>query len=408
MPSTPSLAIVIALFNNWALTAACLESLAATTGGSDYELILVDNASTDETATGLAPLCRTLFGPRARIFRLEQNRNFGPASTLGAYESTAKYVFFLNNDTKLTKDWAPPLLNALDNDPGLGAVGPLLLYPDDSVQHLGVAFTMGHMVHLYQHFPHTHPLVGKKRSFQCITAAALLMPRDLFLSLGGFFPEYANGYEDLDLCLRLRSLGKRLTVEPASRIYHLEGQSSGRKANDAENARLFTRRCARLLSPDLHIHGLRDGLRPWLDDALDLELSLPEKDEEELSQKASALSVPDLHRLLAAHPLWLSGKRLLAARLLADQMIPEALALLAEVAQDSQTCGDYRALLALEHRAPFAASLFQAAREEHARLDATRKNAHLAKKRLNQAMELRDKTLISLYTGHIEALGQGR
>ena len=203
---TPQVSIIIPVFNKWELTRNCLESLRTHTP-EDVEVIVADNASSDDTVTELDRLGSALFGPRFRSIRNAENINFGPACNAGARAAAAPLLLFLNNDTLLTPCWLAPLLKALER-PGTGAVGPLLLYADRTVQHLGITFSIaGTVSHLYRGFPEDHPVVGRKRQLQAITAAALLLRKDLFFEAGAFYPEYLNGFEDVELCARIRQLG---------------------------------------------------------------------------------------------------------------------------------------------------------------------------------------------------------
>ncbi|MGD9663188.1 MAG: glycosyltransferase family 2 protein [Porticoccaceae bacterium] len=254
-------AVVIPVFNQWKLTADCLSSLREHTPDEDVQVIVVDNGSTDETAGACGELGRELFGERFEHLRLDENINFGPGCNLGASRADAEFLFFLNNDTLLTSGWLQPLLNAFERRPKLGAVGPLLLYPDqDRVQHLGVTFTpTKHVTHLYHYFPSTHPVVMRERNLQAITGAALMIPDGVFRQAGKFWEEYRNGYEDLDLCWNVRSLGLTLRCEPGSRVYHLTSQTPGRFNAESHNAHVLTRRCQGAFYPDMHRFAHADG-----------------------------------------------------------------------------------------------------------------------------------------------------
>jgi GT2 family glycosyltransferase len=237
-------AIIIPVFNQWALTADCLRSLREHTPDEDVQVIVVDNGSTDETAGSCGVLGQELFGERFEHLRLDENINFGPGCNLGAGRADAKFLFFLNNDTLLTSNWLPPLLASFEETPRLGAVGPLLLFPESGrVQHLGVAFRPDReAIHLYEQFPADHPLVHVKRSLQAITGAALAIPRSLFLQSGAFFEGYKNGYEDFDLCFRLRRLEYKVSCCTKSKIYHLSSKTAGRFFCESSNRNIFLNR----------------------------------------------------------------------------------------------------------------------------------------------------------------------
>ncbi len=254
------ISVIIPVYNQWELTENCLRSLQAQTPSGVAEVIVVDNGSSDATPTSCPELGRSLFEDGFRFFRFEENRNFAPACNFGAGQAKSDFLFFLNNDTILQPNWFSPLLSAFAENSKLGAVGPLLIYEDGRVQHLGVGFSPSRSVlHLYHQFPKTHRVVSKKRNLQAITAAAMLMPKTVFEKAGRFFEEYKNGFEDLDLCAKIRKLGLQLSCETRSEIVHLTSKSEGRFASDRENATLFTARCGNDFLPDEHIFASQDG-----------------------------------------------------------------------------------------------------------------------------------------------------
>ena len=240
----PTLSVVIPVHNKWELTAACLRSLAEHTPGGDVAVIVVDNASADDTSGACPALGSSLFGRRFRYRRFENNRNFGPACNAGAALADSALLFFLNNDTLLTPGWLPPLQDALAAEPDLVGVGPLLAYPDDTVQHLGIVITpAGDSIgHLYAGLPLAHPLARRRRRFPAITGAALMVSRALFLEAGGFCEAYVNGFEDVDFCLALAENGGVMSVIPESRVIHFESQTPQRRDHDEDNGRLLRAR----------------------------------------------------------------------------------------------------------------------------------------------------------------------
>lgn len=282
------------------------------------QVIVVDNASTDETAAHCAVLGAKLFHAGFACLRQERNLGFGPACNLGARYAQGDLLCLLNNDTVPLPGWIEALRETLCAHQRLGAVGPLLLYPDSRrVQHVGVAFCLRRNVHhLYEHFPAAHPLVRKPRQVQALTAAALLLPRRVFLDLGGFHAGYQNGFEDLELCARLRRKGLYLQCEPRAVILHYTSQTVGRFERDEDNAALFRDRCADWIRPDLHHHLYEDGLELRLTPWLLPYAAMREKDVAMLQRKSGLASQPraDMDGLLSQllafleeHPLWEKG-----------------------------------------------------------------------------------------------------
>lgn len=398
--SSPVFSVIIPVFNKWELTRDCLASLRENTAACTFEVIVIDNASSDATATELAPLGKTLFGDRFTRIRNELNTNFGPACNRGAEAASAPLLFFLNNDTLLTPNWQGPLLDALAADPALGAAGPLLVYPDNTVQHLGVAYSAAGFRHLYAGIPAEHPLARKKRRLQCITAAALMIPKVLFTEAGGFYPEYRNGFEDVELCVRLGQLGKKLACIAESRIVHLESQSSGRTFDERHNAELLAQRCGQLVYPDLHHHGLRDGFQVVINDLLGTSLLLAPKKDAALRQTAEKMPPGELAALLQENPYWLWGTERLAELLEQRQDYMQAFVQRSAAANIFPTAASRQRMLQTALLTGDTA-LVEKSREELNALLSRANDPALEVKRLDrlvaQAIRWNDKLLQSLY-----------
>jgi tetratricopeptide (TPR) repeat protein len=115
--------------------------------------------------------------------------------------------------------------------------------------------------HLYRHFHRDHPAVNKRREFQVLTGACLLIRTQVFLQAGLFDENFQNGFEDVDLCFRLRQSGYRLVYNPQSVVYHLESMTPGRFDQDENNARYFTEKWQGRIVPDDLEYYQEDGLR---------------------------------------------------------------------------------------------------------------------------------------------------
>ena len=248
---------------------------------------------------------------------------------MGAKQAAGRYLFFLNNDTLLSPGWEAPLSGRFSYGTGnLGAAGPLLLYPDsDRIQHIGISFDPALSAqHLYEHFPADHPLIRKRRKLKALTAAALMIPKGLFESLGGFHEEYVNGFEDMDLCLRLNSQGKTLTCIPESVVYHYGSRTPGRFDKDDANGALLSKRCGSLILPDLHAWADEDGYRlrvtPWLSFYMGL---TPERNTELNRLFQGKFDPQQCADTLRSEPLWIGGYELLALHFEKNELWMEAL-----------------------------------------------------------------------------------
>jgi hypothetical protein len=331
-PSRFPLSIVIPVWNGWELTEPCLRSLAEHTPGDGFQVVLADNGSTDETPAAGPALGRALFGERFVHRRLPENLGFAKACNAGAEASSAAHLFFLNNDTEVTANWLPPLMDGLRADRRLAGVGPLLLFPDDNsvragrVQHLGIAVADGmEFRHLYEYFPQTHPAVARRRDFSVVTAAALLMPAPLFHAHGGFFEGFVNGMEDVDLCCRIAARGGHFSVVPQSVVFHHTHGTEGRFDHESENLRLLRGRC-RDAREDFCALIREDGYEPALTPWLDLAVRPPASREAELEDRFRAdPSTEHLDALLLEEPLWDRGYAWLAALLETHGQLQEAM-----------------------------------------------------------------------------------
>ena len=230
--------IIIPLFNKVDYTRQCLEALERSTPNLiSYELILVNNGSTDGTAEYLG----TLTG-NVTIITNSSNLGFARACNQGGRIATSEYLVFLNNDTLPKPGWLEALLDGIEQD-GADICGARLLYPDGKVQHAGVAFNEDSIgYHIFNGFHANSPAVTRKRFMQCVTAACMMLRRELFTTLSGFDEGYVNGYEDVDFCLRAGALDKKILYVPESTLIHFEESSEGRKSHEEPNARRYLNR----------------------------------------------------------------------------------------------------------------------------------------------------------------------
>ena len=223
--SMPTVTAILVNWNNWQDTAACLESLAAQTAA--LEVIVVDNASSNDSVAQLRRL-------GANVLEAGANLGFAKACNLGAKQSSADYLWFLNNDTI-----APPdtLTHLLDTPADL--VGAELRYFDrpDEVQAWGGG-TVSRWTGYSRHFLAPEPLTPDSY----LTFACVLLKRTYFFHLGGLYEGAFMYFEDSDFCLCARAAGATLAVAPGTRILHKEGGSqAGRSAGQSPRmSRIFT------------------------------------------------------------------------------------------------------------------------------------------------------------------------
>jgi GT2 family glycosyltransferase/glycosyltransferase involved in cell wall biosynthesis/SAM-dependent methyltransferase len=247
----PEVSIIIPLYNQAELTKNCLVALERNSRLHRYELILVDNGSTDETTHLL-----NAWTQKATIIRNNINLGFAAACNQGARASRGKIVLFLNNDTEPTSAWITPLLEALA-EPGVSIAGSKLLFPDGTIQHAGIEFMNDLLTgdrlspcHIGYRQP-DGPEFRISRFFPAVTAASMAVPRQLFLKAGGFCEEYWNGFEDVDFCCKIQEMGYSIRYCPESIVIHHESKSGAeRTVRQAENLALLQRRWGGKIAPE--------------------------------------------------------------------------------------------------------------------------------------------------------------
>jgi GT2 family glycosyltransferase len=220
----------------------CLRSIFTRSTYRDFDVLLVDNGSTDPEALALFKRW-SRDEPRVRVIRDDSPFNFSRLNNAAAKVTGADFLIFLNNDTEvIAPDWMECLLEQAQR-PSIGAVGALLLYPDDTVQHAGVVIGLGGAAdHSHKHFRSGDPgyfgALAGTTNYSAVTAACLAIRRELFEAIGGFDEQLAVAYNDVDLCLRLLASGKRNVFVPGARLYHFESKSRGADV-DGSRAKRF-------------------------------------------------------------------------------------------------------------------------------------------------------------------------
>jgi GT2 family glycosyltransferase len=214
----PLVSVIVISFNGINRIGDCLNSLFAQTY-PNYEVIVYDNASSDGTPEYILQNF-----PQTRLIKGEENLGFGGANNQAAQLAHGRYLAFVNDDAIVTSDWLGPLVALLETDPSVGCAGAELMCMETK----DVILCHGNGIHLsgiaYLRDQGQLAQAAAPMEVSAISGAAFIMNRNLFLEMGGFESIFFLYYEDTDLSLRLRLLGKRCIVIPGAVVYHT-GQS---------------------------------------------------------------------------------------------------------------------------------------------------------------------------------------
>ncbi|MDQ3618180.1 MAG: glycosyltransferase [Pseudomonadota bacterium] len=220
---TPRASIVIPVYGQFEHTLACLRAIAAYPPQAKIEVIVVDDGSTDQTVTALPQVTGLRYHRRA------QNGGFIAACNDGAALAHGEYLVLLNNDTVPQPGWLDRLLATFDAHPQAGLVGAQLLYPDGRLQEAGgIVFADGSGWNYGRFEAADDPRHAYVRNVDYCSGAAIAIRRSDFAQLGGFDSRYSPAYyEDTDLAMAVRASGREVLYQPAARVVHWEGTTSG-------------------------------------------------------------------------------------------------------------------------------------------------------------------------------------
>lgn len=278
----PRVTIVIPVHNKFDYTYRCLASLLLMPVKTSFEVVLVDDGSSDET-TSIAALVSGL-----RIVRHEAARGFVHACNAGAAAARGDFVLLLNNDTEVSPHWLDRLIEPFALYDDVGLVGAKLIFGDGRLQEAGgVVWSDGLAGNVGRLGNPRDPRYDHLREVDYCSGACVVVPRSLWEELGGFDEAFAPAYyEDTDLAFRVRAAGYRTLYQPLAEILHFEGVSNGQdltqgmKRFQALHEPLFRERWSDALRGhgDPAIRGPRDMERTYPRRAIVIDTEVPQPD----------------------------------------------------------------------------------------------------------------------------------
>jgi len=285
MPS-PKVSVIIVNYNGKTLLEKCLESLFEV-NYDDFEVILVDNNSTDETIEFV-----TKNYPSIIIIKLDSNKGFAEPNNMGAKIAKGEYLLFLNNDTVVTTNFISEMIKVIENDKKIAICQSLLLKPDQSVDSSGDFIDKLGVVY------NSKKNVDDIREISSARGASMLVKKELFHNLEGFDERFFVSFEDVDIGWRTWIMGYKVVIVPKSVVYHI-GEQTIKKIKPKIAFHGFKNQLSmkitnfetKLVFKNLILFFLTYGIREiriWLDYSIKGHTKLtPTKYEEKIAEKPS-------------------------------------------------------------------------------------------------------------------------
>jgi len=225
--TSPKVTIIIPIFNNALITYRCLKSVLAKTSGLNYEVIVIDDHSTEDIS-----LIKTKTSG-IKLIHNSENLGFLKSCNKAAAVAKGEYICLLNNDTEVHKDWLNHLVEIMDSDSQVAIAGPKLIYPDERLQEAGGIIWKDASAWNFGKFDDAEkPDYNYLKEVDYISGACLVIRKQVWLELNGFDVRFAPAYyEDTDLAMQVRKADYKVMYQPLSVVTHHEGLSNGTDEN---------------------------------------------------------------------------------------------------------------------------------------------------------------------------------
>lgn len=225
---SPLVSIILPVYNQWDYTYSCLKSIYDNSEGIEYEVIIADDVSVDETQH------ISSYVKNVKVIRNRKNLGFLLNCNNAAKHARGKYILFLNNDTNVQKDWLKYLVDLIEKDEKIGMVGSKLVFPDGRLQEAGGIIWNDASGWNYGRLDDPEkPEYNYVKEVDYISGACIMIRSDLWKQIGGFDERFAPAYyEDSDLAFEVRRQGYKVMYQPKSVVVHFEGISNGKDVSE--------------------------------------------------------------------------------------------------------------------------------------------------------------------------------
>ena len=235
----------------------CLQSIWKKTTWDNYEIIVIENNSTDPATFAYYEKAKQRYDGLKVVTYPEKGFNFSGINNFGRKAAAGDYLLLLNNDVEVRNgDWLTELLRQCAHKGGAAICGAMLYYPDETLQHAGVITGLGGYAghsHKYKQKGGSGYLfrIATVQDFSAVTGACLLVKASVYDKVGGLDEQFAVAFNDVDFCLRVRDAGCRIAWTPYAELTHYESKSRGGDEKDPAKAARFAAEQQRLYA----IHG---------------------------------------------------------------------------------------------------------------------------------------------------------
>lgn len=244
----PVVSLVIPTRDGLEVLCTCIDSIIQRTTYPHYEILVVDNQSSEPETLEYLEALPHKHGGRVRVLRYDQPFNYSAINNFAVRHAQGSVIGLINNDVEvISPEWLTEMTSHAIR-PDIGCVGAKLYYPDDTLQHGGVVVGLGGVAgHSHKYFPRNHPGYCNRlrvvHNLSAVTGAVLLVRKALFEAVGGLDGEHLHvAFNDVDLCLKVREVGFFNLWTPFAELYHHESKTRGADTTSAKQQR-FDKEC---------------------------------------------------------------------------------------------------------------------------------------------------------------------
>lgn len=240
LKSTPLVSILIPNYDHWQTLKTCIDSIRDKSTYRNYEIIIIENNSKQKETFNYYDSLKN--DEKIHIVTWEGKFNYSAINNFGFKYTKGDYILLLNNDIEvITPNWIEEMLMYAQRD-DVGAVGAMLYYPSNKIQHAGVVVGLGGVAgHSHKYFQRNEYGYVRRlitvQNYSAVTAACCMIPRHVFEEINGFDKSFEVAFNDVDMCMRIREAGYLIVWTPFAELYHYESESRGAEDTPEKQSR---------------------------------------------------------------------------------------------------------------------------------------------------------------------------